>query len=147
MRPVTDQPLLRAIAGLDNHAPFAIHWQPSPATTVRYWFDCWPQPWMGVTVAEELGFGLAADQARMQRLLQQWQADGVALDQPMLQLRRPEALRIMLARTELGGCDLLLMEQPDGALSDSEAASITRLIRDWLQRSGAMAILTSHRRL
>lgn len=100
---------------------------------------------MGITVAEELGFALAADARRMQRALEEWQGGHIALDQPMLRLHRLDALRVALARATLGGCDLLLMEQPDAALSDAEAASIEQMIRAWTKRHAAITLITSHR--
>ncbi|MDX8414183.1 MAG: hypothetical protein R8J85_08870 [Mariprofundales bacterium] len=145
LRPISDRPLLRHIAGFEINVQWAVRWQPTAAERVCYWFDSWPQPWMGLTVAEELAFARDQLPDGVQEALTNWQLDDLSMDTPLLHVTHFEAVRVMLTRAELSGCDLLLMEQPDAALSDDEMNTLGTLLQSWLQRSNAMAMITTNR--
>lgn len=145
LRPISDKPLLRHIAGFEVHDDWSTHWKTTAASHMRYWFDSWPQPWMGITVAEELAFGQVASQSTMDETLSRWQLDALPMQTSLLTLTHFDAIRLMLARAELSACELLLMEQPDAGLSDAELQTLGGLLQSWLQRSDAMAIITTNR--
>ena len=134
--------ILRHLAGLERNREWKTHWRPSPPTVIRYWFDCWPPPWMGLTVAEELAFG-GSDRKRWPDILARWRIDGLSWSQPTLELSRFDAVRLMLAKAELNGCELLLMEQPDAGFSRNERDRLFPLIDRWLMRSRALAVVTT----
>lgn len=98
-------------------------------------------------MAEELAFGQACSHQEMRLALARWRLDDLPLDREMCALNRWEAVRLMLARADLGGCELLLMEQPDAGLSDRELVQLLGLLRSWLARSGALGIVTCCRDL
>ncbi len=143
--PPADAPLLRCIAGFDQGDRWRWQWRPQPPRVVRYWFDCWPQPWMGVTVAEEMAFASDWDEGEARAALCRWGLRDVPWDRELLGLNRADALRLVLARADYGGCALLLMEQPDAGLTDDTWHNLEVQLRAWLARSGAMAMVTSHR--
>ncbi|RMH51959.1 MAG: hypothetical protein D6682_03190 [Zetaproteobacteria bacterium] len=145
--PVGYAPALRLLAGFDTSGRWRVVWQGRPAAGVYYWFDCWPQPWMGVTVFEELAFGHRLTSSRAREALDRLGLlqDGVTLDRPMLVLERFDALRVALARALLCDCGLLLMEQPDAGISDAQRRWLRGWLRDWLRadRSRAVAVTSA----
>ncbi|MDQ6963894.1 MAG: hypothetical protein Q9M13_03115 [Mariprofundales bacterium] len=144
--PVEGRAMLRHIAGFAVCDSWSLRWHSPVTKRVRYWFDSWPQPWMGLTVAEELAFGQAVAPAGVDAVLAHWQLDQLSRHTPLLELTRFDAVSLMLARAELGDAELLLMEQPDAALSDEELCRLSAMLRQWLQQSGAMAVITTSRR-
>ncbi|MDX8409277.1 MAG: hypothetical protein R8J84_04425 [Mariprofundales bacterium] len=141
--PIQGRKMMRHLAGLEPNDRWLVEWQQPKATTIRYWFDCWPPPWMGLTVGEELAFGLDESPAAAEQVLAQWHLDPLPLNQSTLELERFDAVRLMLAHAELAHADLLLLEQPDAGLSSDQRQQLFTLIQAWLSRSGAMAIATS----
>ncbi len=137
--------MMRHLAGLEPNDRWQVEWQQAAATTIRYWFDCWPAPWVGLTVGEELAFGLDGSPEAAKQVLAGWHLDHLSLRQPTLPLERFDAVRLMLAHAELAHCDLALLEQPDAGLSADQCQQLFTLIRAWLNRSNAMAIATSAR--
>ncbi|MDQ6951744.1 MAG: hypothetical protein Q9M26_08775 [Mariprofundales bacterium] len=142
--PQLGRAMMRHIAGLEADARWRTEWQPKPASTIRYWFDCWPPPWMGLTVGEELAFGLHWQEERAQQVLAQWELSHLKRTQPTLALDHFDAVCLMLAHAELANCDLLLMEQPDAGLSIDQWQTFITMLKQWLARSQAIALITGH---
>ena len=136
--------LLRAIADLDpaegriflNEADHAAMTGPAWRSKVRY---AAAEPgWWGETPRSHF-----IDGKRAAKLASALGLDAAALDRPVAQLSTGERQRLALARALEGSPEVLLLDEPTGALDARATARVEKILKQELKK-GRTILLVSH---
>ncbi|WP_318307739.1 branched-chain amino acid ABC transporter ATP-binding protein/permease [Amycolatopsis solani] len=88
------------------------------------------------------GWGRRADPGRLEAVLERW-ALTAWLDRPVAVLPHGVRRWVELARLELGGCRVLLLDEPAAGLTDEEVEFLAGALRRW-RADGCAVVLVEH---
>ncbi|MEV6900301.1 ATP-binding cassette domain-containing protein [Amycolatopsis sp. NPDC051372] len=88
------------------------------------------------------GWGRRADPARLEEVMQRWNLTEW-LGRPVSVLPHGVRRWVELARLELGGCRVLLLDEPAAGLTDDEVESLVEALRRW-RAEGRAVVLVEH---
>lgn len=139
---------LRHLAGLDPLArPLVLELVAGSKAERRIIFDQRPQLWLGQTVGEELGFGLAnrpADSA-LQEILDAWGIGDIEPEAHPEHLNRLQGVRLALAAAALPTPDIICIDAVCDTLPQHEAERLTAEINAWCRNHGTAVVVASNR--